>query len=334
MSEIKNIAVIGDGAWGTAIGLVLHSSGRRLCMWSHDAAYLDEMRQTRRNRLYLPMAEMPAEMEFEPDLEKILRWADLVVTAIPSKFLRPVLSRSSGAMSPDTPVMSLTKGFDAETLERPSEVVRECLGARHVVALSGPSHAEEVAKGLPASVVVAAEELAWARRIQQVVSTPRFRVYASGDIVGVETAGAVKNVIALAAGIVHGMGLGDNALAALATRGLVEMKRLGVSLGGDEATFSGLAGMGDLITTCISPHSRNRAVGEQLAAGRRLDDILAGMSGIPESVTTTGLCVKLAEQHHVSMPITRQVAEVLWEGKELEQALDELMTRARKDEDQ
>ncbi len=333
MSEQKKIAILGDGAWGAAIGIVLASSGHHPRIWSYDPAHLAEMGKTRRNARYLPSAELPDAMDFEPDIGKALAWADLVVSAVPSKFLRPVLSGAGALPDPETPVLSLTKGFDTDRLERPSEVIAECLGARHVVALSGPSHAEEVAKGLPASVVVASEELEWARKIQQIVSTPRFRVYASGDTVGVEVAGAVKNVIALAAGIVSAMGLGDNALAALATRGLVEMKRLGMAMGADEATFSGLAGMGDLITTCVSPHSRNRRVGELLASGVTLDDILSGMTGVPESVTTTSLCLKLAEKFGISMPITAQVGEILWSGKDPRRALDDLMNRSRKDED-
>lgn len=333
MPEHEKVAIIGDGAWGTAMALVLHDSGHWIRMWSHDAAYLDTMRATRQNSLYLPSVKLPQDIDFDPVLAHCLQWADLVVTAIPSKFLRAVLSKGAHALPQDTPVLSLTKGFDGENLHRPSEVVKECLGARHVVALSGPSHAEEVARGLPASVVVASEELETARRIQRIVTTSRFRVYASRDIVGAEVAGAVKNIIALAAGIAHGMGLGDNALAALATRGLVEMTRLGAALGAEPSTFSGLAGMGDLITTCISDLSRNRAVGRQLAEGRKLDEILAGMNGVPESVSTTSLAVNLARQHHVDMPITEQVAAVLWEGKAPQQALDELMNRARKDED-
>lgn len=333
MRKREKIAVMGDGAWGTAMALTLLSSGHDVRMWSHDAAYLDEMASSRVNRLFLPSVRLPDALGFEPDAAGIMRWADLVVTAIPSKFLRSVLTRAAGALDRDKPVLSLTKGLDADTLSRPSEVIRECLGARHVAALSGPSHAEEVAKGLPASVVVASGELELARRLQQVATTPRFRVYASRDIVGVETAGAMKNVIALAAGLAHGMRLGDNALAALATRGMVEMTRLGVALGGEASTFSGLAGMGDLITTCISDLSRNRRVGELLAGGKKLDDILADMNGVPESVTTTSLAVDLARKLHVDMPIAVQVAAVLWEGKNPARALDDLMTRARKDED-
>ncbi len=330
---MKTITILGDGAWGTAIGLVLASSGHAPTIWSHDPAYLESMRTTRKNEKFLPGAALPDAMLFEPDLEKAVNRADCLVSALPSKFLRPVLEGAGALKDPEKPVLSLTKGFDAGRLERASEVLRECLGARHVAALSGPSHAEEVAAGLPASVVIASEELEWARRMQDLFTTPHFRVYAGGDIVGVEVAGAVKNVVALAAGIVHGMGLGDNALSALATRGLAEMKRLGVAMGGEEATFAGLAGMGDLITTCVSPHSRNRRVGEELAKGKTLESILAGMTGIPESVTTTSLCLDLAKRHGISMPITREVGEILWHGKDIRRALGDLMARSRKDED-
>ena len=333
MQQKEKVAIIGDGGWGTAMAVVLNSSGRRVSIWSHDPRYLEEMRESRQNRLFLPGVEIPAGIGFEADMAKALDWADIVVTAVPSKFLRSVLEGARGMLDPEKPVLSLTKGFDPESGQRPSQVVAECLGSRHVVALSGPSHSEEVARCLPASVVVASEELETARRLQQIVSTSRFRVYASRDIVGVEVAGAVKNVIALAAGLVHGMRLGDNALAALATRGLVEMVRLGVAMGGDAATFSGLAGMGDLITTCISAHGRNRRVGTMLAEGKSLKDVLESMNGEPESVTTTSVTLGLARRHLVDMPITEQVAAVLWEGKKPEQALNELMNRARKDED-
>lgn len=328
-----NVAILGDGAWGTAISMVLLSSGHNVKMWSHDPRYLELMAKVRQNRLYLPGIDIPDTLQFEPDAANAVKWADLVVAATPSKYLRAVLARCEGALDPEKPVLSLTKGFDGDSLMRPSELIVECLGAKHVAALSGPSHAEEVARRLPASVVVASSELGLARKIQKIVTNSRFRVYASRDITGVEIAGALKNIIALAAGLLQGMNLGDNALSALATRGLVEMMRLGMSLGAEPATFSGLAGMGDLITTCISAHSRNRRVGRMLAEGKALDAILGDMNGIPESVTTTRLALELAKKHHVEMPITEQVAAVLWKGKPPEQALDELMTRARKDED-
>lgn len=333
MTTIEKIAVLGDGGWGTAMATVLRSSGRAVRVWGHDAGYLDAMRRDRENNLYLPGIRLPDELGFEPDIARAIKWADLVVSAIPSKFLRRVLTAAAGSLDPEKPVLSLTKGIDAGSLERPSEVISECLGARNVAALSGPSHADEVARGLPASVVVASAELELARRIQQAVSTPRFRVYASRDIVGVETAGAMKNIIALAAGVLSGMAMGDNALAALITRGVVEMTRLGVALGGEAGTFTGLAGVGDLITTCVSPLGRNRRVGVLLAQGLPLDEILASINGVPESVSTTTLALELARKHFVDMPITQQVGQLLWHGKSPHDALSDLMNRARKDED-
>lgn len=331
MSLEKNITIIGDGGYGTAVALVLNSAGHKTTIWSYDPQYVDEMRRTHENVKFLPGYALPPTIEFETDLSKAIRQADLIMTAVPSKFLRSVLSQAKGAAA-DRPVVSLTKGFDADTLMRPTEVIRDCLGAEKIIALSGPSSAGELAQGLPASVVVAADELETARRVQGMITSPRFRVYASRDIVGVELAGAMKNVIALAAGILQGMKQGDNALAALVTRGLAEITRLGVAMGAEASTFSGLAGMGDLILTCITPHSRNRQVGLQLAEGKRLDDILAGMNGVPESVSTTELVLKLADKYGVDMPIACEVADVLWRGKAPQTSLDELMRRESKDE--
>lgn len=332
MDKQDKITFIGDGAWGTALSLVLASSGRSSTIWGHDPAYLDTMRETRGNSLFLPGIKIPDAVMFEADLEKAVAGADIVVNAVPSKFLRSVFSGKKSLFTANQIVVSLTKGIEEKTLKRPSEIIAECLGLEKIVVLSGPSHAEEVARMLPASVVAASEQLETARHVQQVFSTPRFRVYASGDIVGVELAGAAKNVIALAAGIAKGMELGDNAMAALITRGIVEMSRLGVAIGADAQTFSGLAGLGDLVTTCISPHGRNRSVGIQLAQGKKLNDILASISGVAEGVTTTQSLYGLAKHIGVDMPIAEQVAAVLWEGKKAELALSDLMTRSRKDE--
>lgn len=333
MSNKEKVAVIGDGAWGTALAMVLHSSGRETVIWGHRPEYLESMRQSRENRLFLPGVVIPDGIGFQEDINAAMRWADLIVTAVPSKHLRQVLSQASHGAAADKPVLSATKGLDAETLRRPSEVVAECLGTRQVVALAGPCHAFEVARGLPTTVVAASEELDAARRIQRIVSTPRFRVYASRDIAGAEVAGAVKNIIALASGILESMKMGENALASLATRGLVEMTRLGVALGADPHTFTGLAGVGDMFATCISSRSRNRNVGRLLAEGQPLDKILSGMNGIPESISTTTLVLQLAKKLFVDMPITEQVAAVLWDHKSPEKALTDLMSRERKDED-
>lgn len=333
MATRQAISIIGDGAWGTALALILHKAGNPATIWGYDPAYLAEMRARRENFRFLPGFALPESLAFEPDLARALGAADIVVNAAPSKFLRPVFANAKGLLRPGAVVVSLTKGLDPETLQRPSQVVRECLGAERVAVLSGPSHAEEVARLLPASVVSASDELETARFVQHAFTTPRFRVYASGDATGVEIAGAAKNVIAVASGLVTGMGLGDNAMAALATRGLAEISRLGCALGGEAQTFAGLAGMGDLITTCISPHGRNRLVGIQLAAGKTLAQILEEIPGVPEGVTTTRSLLALADRFGIDMPITAQVAAVLRDGKDPRRALDELMNRAKKDED-
>ncbi len=332
MNNEHRITFIGDGAWGTALALVLASSGQSSTIWGHDPAYIDTMQETRVNSLFLPGIEIPRNVVFDADFENAVAGADIVVNAVPSKFLRSVFAGKKGLFNSGQTIVSLTKGIEEESLKRPSEILAECLDMENIVVLSGPSHAEEVARMLPASVVAASDKLEKARHVQQIFSTPRFRVYASGDIIGVELAGAAKNVIALAAGIAKGMELGDNTMAALITRGIVEMSRLGVAMGGDAQTFSGLAGLGDLVTTCISPHGRNRTVGIQLAQGKKLDDILASISGVAEGVTTTRSLYGLAQRIGVDMPIAEQVAAVLWEGKNAELALSDLMTRSRKDE--
>ena len=326
------VSIIGDGAWGTAVALVLNSAGRKASLWSHDSAYLAEMKRRRENFKFLPGIALPDAINFEPDLAASFANADIIVNAVPSQYLRTVFGKAKEFHRPEKPLVSLTKGIEPESLKRPSEVLRDCLGTIKIAALSGPSHAEEVAREMPASLVAASDELEIARQVQQIFSTPRFRVYASNDLAGVEMASAAKNVIALAGGIIHGMGLGDNALSALVTRGLVEMARLGVALGGDSQTFSGLAGLGDLITTCISPHGRNRLVGIELARGKKLAEILADIPGIPEGVSTTKCLLALAREKGIDMPITQQVEAVLWEDKKPEQAVHDLMTRARKDE--
>ncbi|MDR1611320.1 MAG: NAD(P)-dependent glycerol-3-phosphate dehydrogenase, partial [Planctomycetota bacterium] len=321
MTGTGKIAVLGDGAWGTVMALMLCSSGHEVRLWGHDADYLDAMRRTRLNQLFLPDFELPEALDFDADLARAVDWAELVVSAVPSKFLRAVYDGGHRYYPGAKPIVSLTKGLEPETFRRPSEIIRELLGAEHVAALSGPSHAEEVAQGLPASVVVASHELEIARLIQHAVSTPRFRAYASRDLVGVEIAGAAKNVIALAAGVATGMDLGNNALSALITRGLAETARLGAMLGGEQQTFAGLAGMGDLITTCYSPYGRNRQVGMRLAEGETLEEILADIPGVPEGVSTTDSLLALAVRHDAAMPITEQVAAILWEGKDPETAL-------------
>jgi glycerol-3-phosphate dehydrogenase (NAD(P)+) len=266
------------------------------------------------------------------EIEEAVEDSDLLVVAIPTAFLRETLLEIAGALDRNRPVVSVIKGLENDTFMRPSEIITDVLGSRAVVALSGPSHAEEIARRLPASVVAASGDLALARHVQAIFSTDRFRVYTNLDIIGVELAGALKNVIAIAAGICDGLEYGDNAKSALMTRGLVEMTRFGTTLGAEPSTFVGLAGMGDLITTCMSPYGRNRRVGEQLGRGETLSDILENLGGVAEGVTTTRSVRDLAEQRGIEMPITEEVYQVLFEEKSPVEATDSLMLRPPKSE--
>ncbi len=332
MSEHRAVTIVGDGGWGTAIAMVLCSKGTPVTMWGHDPTYLDEMRETRENRLFLPGTRLPEGIRFEADLGAAMQHGELIITAIPTKFLRLSLAGARGLVPKGVGVVSLTKGVEQNTLQRPSQILEECLGTRRIAVLSGPSHAEEVVKNKPTTVVVSSQDEPLARQAQQILCTPRFRLYTSNDVVGVELGGALKNVIALAAGICTGLELGDNALAALLTRGLAEMTRLGVALGARERTFSGLSGMGDLVTTCTSPHGRNRAVGLQIGQGKRLQEILDTMDQVAEGVTTTVSARALGRETSIELPIVEQVYEVLYEDKDPLPGVGSLMTRDPKPE--
>lgn len=290
------------------------------------------MRADRENRRLLPGVPIPDSVQITADVAEAADGARFLVAAIPSKFLRAALTAIAGRLADDCPVISVIKGLELDTFLRPSEIIAEVLGPRAVVALGGPSHAEEIARRLPASVVAAGDDLALARDVQEMFTTDRFRVYTNPDITGVELAGALKNVIAIAAGICDGLDYGDNAKSALMTRGLVEITRFGCAFGAEPATFAGLAGMGDLITTCISPYGRNRMVGRRLGRGESLDAIVDSMSGVAEGVTTTKSVFGLAERKGIEMPITAEVHAVLFEGKSPVEATDSLMARPLKEE--
>ena len=290
------------------------------------------MRASRENRLFLPGIRLPEALSFEPDLDAAIASSPLVFVAIPTKYLRGSLQRAKQAPAAETGFVSLTKGIEVGTLVRPTQVIRECLGAERVAVLSGPSHAEEVARRKPTTVVVASDDPSLPLEAQRALFTDRFRPYTASDMLGVELAGALKNVIALAAGIATGLELGDNAMAALLTRGVAEMTRLGVGLGAEASTFSGLSGIGDLVVTCTSSHGRNRAVGIELGRGRGLEEILEGMSQVAEGVTTSTAARALGERAGVELPIVEQVCRVLYEGLDPMQGVTELMTRAPKPE--
>jgi glycerol-3-phosphate dehydrogenase (NAD(P)+) len=326
-------AVLGDGAWGTAVALLLaQNPDHRVTLWSAREENARVLRERRENVRLLPGVAIPEAVALTTDAAQATADADLWISAIPTAYLRDTLRRVARARRPDCPVLSLTKGLENETFLRPTEIIREALGADRVAVLSGPSHAEEVSRGLPATLVAASEDPGLARWVQQRLGTDRLRIYTNLDVTGVELAGALKNVIGIAAGISDGLGFGDNAKAALLTRGLVEMARFGVALGAEHETFFGLAGVGDLITTCVSRHGRNRRVGECLGRGEQLADVVGRTNMVAEGVYTTRSVYDRSRRMGIDMPITAEVHRVLYEGKEPLRAVNDLMLRSPKGE--
>ena len=327
------ITVLGSGAMATACAVLLTEHPEQsVTLWCHNSDHARDLNTRRENERLLPGVPIQDAVRITADANEAVSGSDLLVVAIPTRFLRQALSGLKRHLTSDRPVVSVVKGIENESFMRPSEIIADVLGNRAVVALGGPSHAEEIARRLPASVVAASGDVALARLVQQVFSTDRFRVYTNVDLIGVELAAALKNVIAIAAGICDGLNYGDNAKSALMTRGLVEITRFGVALGAEPATFSGLAGIGDLITTCASRHSRNRHVGQLLGQGQSLSRILDEMEAEAEGVSTTRSVVELADQKSIDMPIARQVYEVLFDDKSPRAATDALMLRPPRDE--
>jgi glycerol-3-phosphate dehydrogenase (NAD(P)+) len=327
-------AILGAGAWGTAIGLVLAKDAtHRVRLWSARPENAAMLQQRRENVRLLPGVPIPPSILLTADIREAVSEADLLIAAIPTVHLRSTLEAIAGAVPGDRPILSLAKGLENQSFLRPTEILRQVLHVRPVAVLSGPSHAEEVARFLPASVVVASGDLGLARWIQQRFSTDRFRVYTNLDVIGVELAGALKNVIGIAAGINDGLGCGDNAKAALLTRGLAEMTRFGVAHGAEPQTFAGLAGVGDLITTCMSRHGRNRLVGECVARGEQMAQILGRMTMVAEGVFTARSVYERAERMGLRMPITDEVYRVLYENKDPRAAVNDLMVREPKPEE-
>lgn len=328
-ATMKKFAVLGDGAWGTAIALILaQKPEHQVFLWSARSENARLLREHRENVRLLPGIPIPESIRLTEDIREAVEDAVLWICAIPTVYLRTTFQAMDFSSLPTpTAMLSLTKGIESQTFLRPTQILKELTGARHLSVLSGPSHAEEVSRGQPTSVVVAGNHEALSLQIQQWLTTDRFRVYTSGDLVGVELGGALKNIIGIAAGICDGLSLGDNTKAALLTRGLVEMTRFGIALGAEPHTFSGLAGLGDIITTCMSPHGRNRHVGERLGRGERLEQILQSMEKVAEGVHTTKSAYQRASTMAVDMPITEQVYQVLYEEKQPLEAVHELMVR-------
>jgi len=331
--EYQNVSIIGDGGMGTVLAMLLCEKGITTRMWGHDAEQLAETERHRENRKFLPGYKLPDALIFDPRDVQAMVGADLIVSAVPCQYMRRVWERLKAHVPEGIPIVSVTKGVENGTLRRPTEILAEVLGAGTPLAtLSGPTIADELARKLPATACAAAEDEALATRLQHTFTCSWLRVYSNTDLVGVELAGAMKNVIAIAAGIVDGVGAGDNAKAALLARGLAEITRLGLAMGASEPTFAGLTGLGDLVTTCISPSGRNRSFGERIGQGQTLEQAKHANESVVEGIATCESVVALAARYHVEMPITRAVYEVLFEGKSVRLAIEDLMSRRLKAE--
>ena len=326
------ITVIGDGGWGTANAMLLAGYGHDVTLWGAFPEYIEEMKKTRRYEKFLKGVTLPDNLRLEADRAKAVAGAEIVVLAPPSKFFASVMESFKGLITNDHLVVSLTKGLCETTNKRMTELAKEILGLRSVVALAGPTHAEEVSRGIPTTIVAACEDEAKAKKVQEVWSGPLFRVYTSPDPVGVEIGGAVKNVIAIAVGCSDGMGFGDNTRAALITRGLAEMKRFVIGYGGKPETLSGLAGIGDLIVTCTSVHSRNHSVGERLGKGEKIKDILGSMQMVAEGVWNSKVVHDLAVKMGVEMPICDLVYALCYEDYDAKNTVRMMMERELKSE--
>jgi len=328
---MSSVAVLGAGSWGTTLAIHLATAGHDVRVWGHDAEELAALERDRENRKFLSGIRLPEGVKVRPELEKALEGADFHFYVVPSQAVRAVAASTKALGAKATPVCA-SKGLELGTLKRMSEVLAEVLGDPAPVALTGPSHAEEVAAGIPTSIVAACSDEARAKTVQVLCATPRLRVYTNSDVVGCEYGGALKNVIAIAAGVCDGLGYGDNTKGALLTRGLAEISRLGTSMGGKRETFFGLTGMGDLIATAMSRHSRNRHVGERLGRGETLQQVLGGMVMVAEGVNTARAARELGRARGVELPITDQVCAIALEGRGPREALQALMTRDLKSE--
>jgi len=326
------VAVVGAGSWGTSVA-ALAATNTSTVLWARNPELAATMARERVNSEYLPGCRLPDTLEFTADLDEACSSADVIALGVPSHGMRAVLEGARPFVRSDVPVVSLAKGVEQETLLRMSEVATEVLGeAGRVAVLTGPNLAREISAGQPAASVVAARDRELTELLQQLFMTSRFRVYTNPDLVGCEIAGALKNVFAIAAGISAGLGYGDNTRAALITRGLAELARLGVALGGDPLTFAGLAGMGDLVATCTSEQSRNRTVGVELGRGRSVAEITTDMKMVAEGIKTTPAVLALAERAGVDMPIAEQVGAVISQGRQPSELVTALMMREAKSE--
>lgn len=330
-----SLAIIGAGSWGTALAIALAPHFQRICLWAREPDLVERMTATRENDVFLPGFSLAPNVEPTAELAFALQDAEIVLGVMPSRFARTIYGDMSPCLRPDMKFVSATKGLETGTLMRMSEVARQVIEKKfppHIAVLSGPTFAREVARGEPAAVVISSEDEALAKHIQHTFSGPTLRLYTNRDPIGVELGAALKNIIAIGAGICQGLGLGNNSVAALITRGLAEITRLAVAMGGQPRTLSGLAGLGDLVLTCTGELSRNRSVGIELAKGRKLEEIVSSMRMIAEGVETTSAAVEIARKFQIDMPITQSVDQILQGICSPSEAIHDLMERTLKDE--
>ena len=329
--KVKKITVIGAGGWGLALGLLLHANKNEVIFWCYSEQEKDEILQHRENKRCLPGIKIPIEIKFTSDMKEALEDTDVAIIAVPSKAIRSTVRMMKEVIKEKTIIVNVSKGIEDHSLLCLGDVIEEEVN-NPVVVLSGPSHAEEVARRIPTAVTVSSKQVEKAYEIQELFMNQYFRVYTNDDLIGVELGGALKNVIALAAGIVEGMGYGDNTKAALITRGIAEMTRLGVAMGGKQSTFSGLTGIGDLVVTCTSGHSRNRRAGELVGQGLTIEEAMERVNMVVEGVPTTQAAYGLMKKYKVEMPILEAIYKVLFEKQPVKETIDVLMMRDKKDE--
>ncbi|MBM4175859.1 MAG: NAD(P)H-dependent glycerol-3-phosphate dehydrogenase [Ignavibacteria bacterium] len=330
-----NCSVVGAGGWGTTIAIMLHENGHNVTLWEYNSDYAKLLDETRQNKVFLPGVSIPKEIKITSDISLALQKKHFCVLAIPTQFIRSILQKIDFTLIKNSMIVNLAKGVETTSLKRVSEIIKDVfpkISQDHLTTISGPSHAEEVCRKIPTTVVVGSNSYDTAKFVQNEFMNPYFRVYVSNDLVGVELGGSLKNVIAIGAGICDGAGFGDNTKAAIMTRGIAEISRLGIALGARPETFAGLSGMGDVIVTCMSKHSRNRFVGEEIGKGKTLSQVLSEMSMVAEGIATSKSVHLLSQKVNVEVPICTEVYRILYEQKDPTLATTELMTRQPKEE--
>ena len=332
MKKIKNISIIGDGGWGTTLAIHLAKKKYPVVLWGAFGDYVAQVAKSRENKKFLPGYQIPSSVRLTSDLNQAITVGDLIVLASPSEYLTSTLRKIKNTDYQGKVFLSVVKGVHPVSFKRMSEIIKEVLGPVSLAVLSGPTIAGEVAAGLATTAVISCDKKDLAQQIQKILHSPAFRIYTNNDVIGTEIGGSIKNVIAIACGICDGLGLGSNAKAAVLTRGLSEMTLLGVALGGKKETFYGLTGLGDLVTTCVSPKSRNRTVGEAIGKGGHIKKILGSMSMVAEGVITSKAVYRLSQKKKIPMPITEQVYKIIFKGKNPRKAMMDLMGRQPKSE--